>query len=110
MLKEFFEIYNIEIKPDVEYVLNNLNEFVRTGKPVITVKINQKIENITKKDIIKVPKGSEFKIISVQGSRGLFPVPDDINLNLESFYIRNYITFHVKNDFENVFDFVIRAV
>ena len=110
MLEEFFKIYNIKIKPDFPYVVNNIEKYIRVKNPEITAKVNGKIINISSKKVIKVPRGAEFKIHSLRGSRGIYTVPDDINLNLESFYIRNYLTFHVKNDYEKLFDFVVKVV
>ena len=110
MLEEFFKIYNIEIEPGFSYVLKNIKNYLKIKNPVITAKINGKIININKKQILKIHRGAKFKIHSMQGGRGIYTVPDDINLNLESFYIRKYLTFHVKNDYKKLFDFAVKVI
>jgi len=110
ILNEFFKIYNIEIKPSFEYVLDNLQKYIEGYNYSLTAKINGKIKTIKYFENIKIPKGSEFKIISFRGSRGVFSVAHDINLNWQDFYIGKNITIYLKDDYKKIFGFNIIVV
>ena len=70
------------------------------------MKINGKIYTFNSNKKIKVPKGSEIEIVSIDGSRGSFAIPVGVNLNWCSFHAR-YLNVNVKNDYEKKFNIKI---
>ncbi len=108
MISEFFKLYNVEISPDFDYLISNMDSFLTVKNPKIKLKVNNRLVYLTNKTEIKVPEGSKIQILSFEGARGLFTVADGINLNIKNFFIRNYITIHFKNDYQTLFNFRIR--
>ncbi len=107
MLREFFKLYDVKIK-DMDEMIKNPKKFMDDSTPVVELKINSRIYKYRADKKIKVPKGSEIVIKSINGPRGSFAVPIGVNLNWTSFHAR-YLTIGIKNDFEKKFKIKIRS-
>ncbi|NPA13281.1 MAG: hypothetical protein GXO45_04770 [Aquificae bacterium] len=110
MLKWFFKVYNVEVSPSLDYVIAYLSRFEPRGGYSLTADINGRLVSIRSSKVISIPKGGSFKVVSIQGSRGSFPVAANINLNWKSFYIRRGLSIYFKDDYKKVFMFNIKAV
>jgi len=107
MLREFFKLYDIKVK-ELNEMIKNPSKFLEQKRIEVTVKINGQIFKFHKSDYIKIPKGSNFEIVSFNGPRGTFAVARHINLNWKRFYARN-LNIDIKNDFQKYFTLKIRV-
>lgn len=110
MLDGFFKIYGVKIKPSFEYILSNLNEFIKGNSYYLTASINGKLKRVKNFETIKIPKGCEFRVVNFGGTRGAFPVAHGVNLNWKDFYIRSSLTIYLRDDYKKVSSFNIKVV
>ena len=106
MLREFFKLYDIEVK-ELDEMIKNPNKFLDTRNVEAKVKINGKIYTFNQNKKIILPEKSEIEFLSFNGPRGSFAVPKGVNLNWKRFYAKN-IHIDIKNDFEKKFTLNIR--
>ena len=104
MLKEFFKIFNVEIKPDFDTLIGNC-EKILNEKRIYTanLRINGREILVSSNKIIKIPSKSEVEFLSFSGSGGTNAIPVGVNLNWRRFTVRQNITLKVKDDFKEVF-------
>ena len=104
MLKEFFKIFNVEIKPDFDTLIGNC-EKILNEKRIYTanLRINGREILISSNKTLKIPSKSEVEFLSFSGSGGTNAIPVGVNLNWRRFTVRQNITLKVKDDFKEVF-------
>jgi hypothetical protein len=104
MLKEFFKIFNIEIKPNFDTLIENC-EKILNEKRIYTadLRINGRKLVVSSDKTIKIPSKSEVEFLSFSGSGGTNAIPVGVNLNWRRFRVRQNITLKVKDDFKEVF-------
>ncbi len=104
LIKEFFSLYGVEIEPDFDYIISNLESFL---EPEITYSVNLNINGrnvlVSSSKTFKVPKGSRVEFISFHGTSGTNAVSPDVNMNLRKIGIKRRIAFDVKDDFRKIF-------
>jgi len=103
MLREFFTLFNIKTEPSLDYVLSHLNEFNYKKESEVVMDINGQYYRFKKSQKIKIKKGADIKIVSINGHRGSYLVPHRVNLNWKSFYFSNPLIFKLKHDYETKF-------
>jgi len=107
-LKEFFKLYNVEISPTFEYIISNLDNYLKVVKPKIKVYINGNKQIISHQQILKVPKGSEIKF-ETENIRGAGVLANKVNVNYKSFFYRGNLKFIVHNDNISKYSFIIKS-
>ena len=110
MLKHIFEIYSVKIRPSFDYLINEIDTYLRPKPTIVKLSVNGRLERVSSWKVFKVPKGSYVKILDINGTRGSFVVPDDINLNLNKLNIKHMLTFHTQIDNSRVFDFRVKVI
>ena len=104
-IEKFFELYNVEIEPSFDYLVQNLDKLLIPKKPQIIAHINNEKILIQNHTILKVPPTEiKFEIHNVRGG-GL--VARGVNVNYSSFHYRHNIKFYVKNDDKTEYSFKI---
>ncbi|WP_457621681.1 M14/M99 family metallopeptidase [Persephonella sp.] len=104
MIKEFLEIFNVVLYPDLDYVISNLSSFINREKSyTVRLKINHRTEIVNSSRVFKVPSGSRIRFESVYGNRGSFIIPEGVNLNYSGFYYSKNIRFFLKDDYKKIF-------
>jgi len=104
LLKEFFNIYGIEIEPDFDYIVSHLNSFLKPKVLYsVDLNINGRRVSVSSSKTFKVPKGSRVEFLAFHGTDGTNAVSPDVNMNLRKIGIRRRISFDVKDDFKRVF-------
>lgn len=102
LLKEFFNLYSVEIEPDFDYIVS------RFLKPKVLYSvdliINGRKLSVSSSRTFKVPKGSRVEFLSFHGTAGTNAVSPDVNMNLRKIGIRRRISFAVKDDFKTIFN------
>ena len=107
MLREFFKLYGVKIK-ELNEMIKKPSKFIDKRSAEIVVEINSQKYRYKKSAFLKVPRGSNVKIVSINGPRGAFVVPRHINLNWQSFHAP-YVELDVKNDYKKLFNLKIKA-
>ena len=107
MLREFFKLYDVKIKELNEMIKRPYKFMDKRGVEVI-VEINSQKYRYKRSKFLRVPRGSNIKIVQINGPRGAFVVPRHINLNWHSFYAP-HLELDVKNDYQKLFNLKIRA-
>jgi len=110
MIEGFFRIYGVKVKPSFEYILSNLNEFIRGNNYYLNVSINGRLKRVKNFETIKIPRGCEFRVVNFGGTRGTFPVAHGVNLNWKDFYIKSSLTMYLKDDYKKVIPFNIKVI
>ena len=105
MMKEFFKIYGIKIKPDFDTLISETGKFLER-KRIYTarIRINGREVEISSGKTFKVPKGSTFEFVAFHGSEGTNVISRDVNMNWRNFLVRRRISFEVKDDFKRIFN------
>ena len=109
MLREFFKMYNVEFDEGMDYFIENIDNLNKIKPPKVILDINGHKEIISKKNILKLKKGSIIKVVRIDGQRGDFIVPRGVNLNWSSFHF-NHLSFDVKNDFKTIYNITIKRI
>jgi len=105
MMKEFFRIYGVRIKPDFDTLISETEKFLDTKRLYTArIRINGREVEISSGRTFKVSKGSTFEFVSFHGSEGTNVISRDVNMNWRSFTVRRRISFEVKDDFKKVFN------
>ncbi len=104
MVNEFFKLHNIEVEPSLDYVMENLKEYLypRTyyqGELLI----NGRKITVSGNKTFKLPKGSRVKFLSFHGTSGVNAVSFDVNANLRKIKISRRLAVKVKDDFKELF-------
>ena len=107
-LQEFFDIYNVEIQPSFNYLLSNIDNFIKPKKTKILAHIGNEKKLIQNHTILKIPKGKEVKF-EVLNDRGGGVIAKGVNVNYKSFFYRGNLKFEVKNDNITQYDFIIKS-
>ncbi|WP_457560396.1 M99 family carboxypeptidase catalytic domain-containing protein [Caminibacter sp.] len=107
MLKQFFKLYNIEIK-NLDNMMDNIDNYLQKEKPVLTLNINGIKHRINKIETLKLKKGS-FIEVEISGGRGDYLVPRGVNLNWQSFHFGS-LSFDVKRDYQKIYSIHIKRV
>ncbi|WP_163328451.1 M14/M99 family metallopeptidase [Desulfurobacterium thermolithotrophum] len=104
MLKEFFRIFNLEIKPDFNFLIENCERILNERKTyTANLKINGRKIIISSNKTIKVPSKSEVEFLSFHGSDGTNVIPVGVNLNWRKFTIRDSLSLKIKDDYLDIF-------
>jgi len=106
-IKEFFKLYNVEIEPTFEYLLSNIDNYLKPINTQIVAFINNQKTIIKNNQTLKVPIGSEIKF-EVLNNRGGGVIAKGVNVNYKSFHYRNSLSFDVKNDNITEYSFKIQ--
>ena len=106
-IKEFFKLYNVEIEPTFEYLLSNIDNYLKPKNTHIVAIINNQKTIIQNHQILKVPIGSEIKFY-INNNRGGGILARGVNVNYKSFHYRNSLIFDVKNDNITEYSFKIQ--
>ena len=107
MLREFFKLYDVKVK-ELDEMIKEPFKFLDKRKPEVVLDINSQRYRYKKRAFLKIPKGSNVRIVQINGPRGAFTVPRHINLNWVSFHAP-YVELDVKNDYKKLFDIKIRT-
>jgi hypothetical protein len=107
-MQEFFNIYNVKIAPSFEYLISQINQYIKPVNTKILAYINNEKKLIQNHTILHIPKGSEIKF-EVLNNRGGGVLAKGVNANYKSFFYRNNLMFEVKNDNINSYNFIIRG-
>ncbi|WP_457642062.1 M14/M99 family metallopeptidase [Persephonella sp.] len=103
MIKEFLELYNVEVSPSIDYIIYRIEDFIERKRMFsIALDINGRKEIIRSSKTIKIPSGSRVKFLSVDGNRGSFVIPEGVNLNYTRFYYSKNIRFFFKDDYRKI--------
>jgi hypothetical protein len=104
MLKEFFKLHQVEIEPDFDYIISNLDTFLNPKVSYgVELLINGRRVTVTSSKSFKLPKKSSVKFLSFSGTEGTNAVSRDVNMNLRKVRIRRRIAFEVKDDYKKLF-------
>jgi len=106
-MQEFFKLYNVEIKPGFEYLLSNIDNYLKPINTEIIAFINNHKTIIKNKTTLKVPIGTEIKF-NVLNNRGGGLIGRGVNVNYKSFHYRDSLIFDVKNDNITEYSFKIK--
>ena len=107
MLREFFKLYDIKIK-ELNEMIKKPSKFLDKREAEVVLEINSQKYKYKKNLFLKVPRGSNIKVVQINGPRGAFVVPRHINLNWHSFHAP-YVELDVKNDYQKLFYLKIKA-
>lgn len=106
MLKEFFKLYNVEIEPTFDYLIGNLNRYLKpTLHYSVSLEVNGRRVLLSSYREFRLPKGSYFKVLKVNGKEGSNVVCRDVNMNLRTFSIKRRVKLTLKEDFKEIFSF-----
>jgi hypothetical protein len=105
-LKEFFNLYNVEISPSFDYLLSNIDTYLKPKKTEIIAHINNNKVIVKENSLLKVPKNSEIRF-EISNNRGGGLIAKNVNVNYKSFYYRNSLLFEVKSDYLTEYTFKI---
>jgi len=104
MIREFFRLKGVETEPSIDWVIENLKEFleprVNYGAELL---INGRKITVSSNRTFKLPKKSSVKFLSFHGTAGTNAITEDLNANLRKVGIRRRIAFKVKDDFKELF-------
>jgi len=107
MLREFFKLYDVKIT-ELNEMIKEPSKFIDKRDTEIILEINSQRYRYKKSEFLKVTRGSNIKVVKINGPRGSFIIPRHINLNWKSFYAP-YVKFDVKNDYKKLFNLKIKA-
>ncbi|NPA56061.1 MAG: hypothetical protein GXO40_06815, partial [Epsilonproteobacteria bacterium] len=107
-LKEFFRIYEVEIEPTFDYLLSNINEYIKPKPTQIIAYVGREKVHIDSHTTLHIPRGKEIKF-AITNNRAGGLVARGVNVNYRSFFYRGNIVFDVKNDSLTEFTFTIRG-
>ena len=99
MLEAFFKIYHIQTSPTLRQIRQKITAFLPSANPMVVAKINGARYRFCKDTLIKLKRGTDIIIDSIEGARGAFLVPKGINLNWNSFYFSQAMEFEAKHDY-----------
>ncbi len=100
MLREFFKLFEIEIK-NIEDMMKNMKKYLNFTPPSLILKINGVKYKISDSKNFVLNDGSFIEVFS-DVENGEYLLPLGVNLNWRSFYFSN-LTFEVKRDFERFY-------
>ena len=103
MLDAFFDMLGISISPSPTQMRKDIKSFFPKSSTTLTLQINSTRHTFTKSSRIKIKKGSNIKIVDMQGPRGIYLLPKGIDLNWNSFFFSKPLDFEMKHDYERVF-------
>jgi uncharacterized protein YcgI (DUF1989 family) len=109
MLREFFKLYDIELKGGIDYLIGNIDKLTHNTSAIITMEINGQIVKPKPNEVLRIKRGSIIKITDIQGQRGDFIIPRGVNLNWRSFHFSN-LSFDVKRDYQKLYSIHIRQI
>jgi hypothetical protein len=111
MLKEFFRIYGVSIKPSFNWLIKNIPSLLKTAKASVRVRVNGRNLLVSSSRTFYLKEGSIFEVVSFKGSEGVNAVCTDItNWNWRRFKILRRVAIQVKEDFKELFNLRIVVV
>jgi len=108
MLKEFFDLYDVTIEPDFQYLISNVRKLLYPQNFYsATVCVNGRIIEISSSRELKVPPRSTVQVIRFNGTDGTNGIFNGVNKNYREFSIRRKLSIDVKDDFKKKFNISI---
>ncbi len=104
LLKEFFKVYNVEIEPDFDYLIENISSFLMPKKLYSAeLSVNGRMLTVSFSKTFKLPPGSRVELLKFSGGDGVNVISPDVNMNLRKFSIKRRIALEVREDFRKLF-------
>ncbi len=103
MLREYFKLFSVEISPSIDYLIKHFKKLSPKHYYSAVLDINGRRYRFNHSSTIKIKKGSNIKVVSLNGGRGSYLVAKGVNLNWNSFHFRSHLNLVLKDDYKSIF-------